>query len=62
VASIQRRARQTGAYRYRVQVRQQGQRRSATFATRAQARQWAQAVESGMPHPLAAAEAVTLGA
>ncbi len=61
MASIQRRARQNGGYRYRVQVRQQGQRRSATFATRAEARAWATQVESNLPRPPVAGAAVSLG-
>ena len=61
MASIQRRTRQDRTQSYRVQVRQQGQRRSATFATRVLARAWATQVESGMQRQHEAAEAVTLG-
>jgi integrase len=48
MANIQRRARQTGAFSYRVQVRLKGQTLSATFATKSEARTWATKVESGI--------------
>ena len=62
MASIQKRSGRNGA-RYRVQVRLQGRAISATFATKAQARQWATQVESGIQctHPTSAVVRVTLG-
>jgi hypothetical protein len=63
MANLQRRARKTGGSSYRVQVRFKGQSLTKTFATRAQARQWATQVESGIqrqhaPNPAAN---ITLG-
>jgi integrase len=60
MANIQRRARQTGAFSYRVQVRLKGQTLSATFATKADARQWATKVESGIQRQHAPNPAVNL--
>jgi len=62
MASIQKRSGRNGA-RYRVQVRLQGRAISATFATKAQARQWATQVESGIQrtHHTAVVVQVTLG-
>ncbi len=61
MATIQRRARQNGAYSYRTQVRLKGHQASATFPSRAEARDWAAKIESGIWRQYAAADAVTLG-